>query len=111
MATTQRSLRVRTRAGGEPVVGQQAAAGVASEIDHHDLSEDDDKRPVSKARGRAGNKASATTTSTSFSTWRPGRAAVWVAYLVSWGVYAYVRATRSLDIGAYSWCVFFLCLR
>ena len=97
MATAQqRSLRVRTRAGGEPTADQQQQP----EIDTNNgaAAESDDKKTAS---AKAGAVASTKTPSTS--TWRPGRTLVWLAYLVSWALYAYVRATRSLDLGAYSW--------
>ena len=102
MATAQqRSLRVRTRAGGEP-----AAADQHPEIDNNNgaATESDDERSKGKKTGAVASSTTTTTTATP-STWRPGRTLVWLAYLVSWAVYAYVRATRSLDLGAYSWWV------
>jgi hypothetical protein len=98
----QRSLRVRTRAGGEPATGEKQ---------HHvidDVSEDDDERSkgnkkTTAAVGARPRPASASTSPSSSSTWRPGRTLVWLAYLASWAAYAYVRATMSLDLGAYSW--------
>ena len=92
MATAQqRSLRVRTRAGGDQ---QQQEPDIG---DDNDGAESDDEKKTAAAK--AGAVAS------SSSTWRPGRTLVWFAYLVSWAVYAYVRATMSLDLGAYSWWV------
>ena len=55
--------------------------------------------------GAVASTPTPTTTPTTPSTWRPGRTLVWLAYLASWAVYAYVRATKSLDLGAYSWWV------
>ena len=109
MATAaQRSLRVRTRAGGEPAEN----ADKQPEIDSNGAMSEDDDDERSKGKKKTGAVAapsSSTSTSTTpsssstFSTWRRGRALVWLAYLASWAVYAYVRATRSLDLGAYSW--------
>lgn len=104
MATAQqRSLRVRTRAGGEPAAAEQHPE---TDNNNGDATESDDERSKGKKTkaGAVASSSSSTTTPTP-STWRPGRTLVWLAYLVSWAVYAYVRATRSLDLGAYSWWV------
>lgn len=106
MATAQRSLRVRTRAGGEPSAADQLDI---SDVNNGGVSEDDErskgKKTTAKAAGAVAASSSmpSSATSKSSSTWRRGRALVWVAYLVSWAFYAYIRATRSLDLGAYSW--------
>ena len=102
MATAQqRSLRVRTRAGGEP-----AAAGPDIDTNTGAAAESDDERSKGKkAAAKAGAVAARSSSPTPSSTWRPGRTLVWLAYLVSWALYAYVRATMSLDLGAYSWWV------
>ena len=100
MATAQqRSLRVRTRAGGEPTAAEQQPG-----IDNNNGAEAESDDELSKGK-KAEAKAGVASPSTPSSTWRPGRTLVWLAYLVSWAIYAYVRATRSLDLGAYSWWV------
>lgn len=100
MATAQRSLRVRTRAGGEPAAADQPQI---DDVNNGGVSEDDERLKGKKATAGAVDAPSWMPSSSSSSTWRKGRALVWVAYLVSWAVYAYIRATRSLDLGDYRW--------